>query len=410
MGTSDSTSQTVNQDKSPKQEKSEDTQRKCDQVKTPVWVAGRDTVNRLLDSTYYRLRPLETLFLVSVVLCCTLLCLYVTYSHLQLRDEVRLLQEELSNKDFVSYKWRRKVDDILQDHQDILQQVKNSLEAHESIITDIHDRQETVSSDNSVQALTRTKRDIYRSDCTCIGLPGPPGPLGMPGRDGSPGSSGPSGPSGPVGQKGDQGEPGYRFMPNRGKARNPRRTALTKLANDYGYAEVIAIKGDAGQPGPPGPQGLPGLMGTPGFDGAPGLVGPQGPKGEMGPRGRSGEKGQRGLPGLDGSPANRMQADASMSRSFTFDALPGMPGPPGPPGKPGPKGDVGPISFYDPKSNAKMIVGPPGNKGEPGDNGPRGRRGKRGRDGRAVREGRPGMLLTEVSTQPQIHQSMQSAL
>ena len=109
MGTSDSTSQTVNQDKSPEQEKSEDTQRKCDQVKTPVWVAGRDTVNRLLDSTYYRLRPLETLFLVSVVLCCTLLCLYVTYSHLQLRDEVRLLQEELSNKDFVSYKWRRKV-------------------------------------------------------------------------------------------------------------------------------------------------------------------------------------------------------------------------------------------------------------------------------------------------------------
>ena len=29
-------------------------------------------------------------------------------------------------------------------------------------------------------------------------------------------------------------------MPNRGKARNPRRTALTKLANDYGYDEVFA--------------------------------------------------------------------------------------------------------------------------------------------------------------------------
>ena len=390
MGTSDTSSLTGNQDKSLKPSLTEVTNK--NDVKGPVMKESVPSVNKILDSTYHRLRPLETLFLVSVVLCCTVLCLYVTYSHLQLRDQVKLMQEELSKDDIVSYKWRRKVDDILQDHQDILLQVKHSLELHESIIKDINNDGE---SDHAVTALTRTKRNAYRSDCTCIGLPGPPGPLGSPGRDGSPGSSGPIGPSGPVGQKGEQGEPGYRFMPNRGKSRNPRRTALTKLANDYGYAEVIAIKGDAGQPGPPGPQGTPGLMGTPGFDGAPGLPGPQGPKGDAGPRGRSGDKGQRGLPGLDGSPANRMQADASMSRSFTFDALPGMPGPPGPPGKPGEKGDrgeVGPISFYDPKSNAKMIVGPPGNKGEPGASGNRGKRGKRGRDGRAAREGRPGMI------------------
>lgn len=348
------------------------------------------SVNRLLDTAYHRLRPLESLFLVSVVLCCTVLCLYVTYSHLQLRDQVKLLQEELGSEDFVSFKWRRKVDDALQDHQDILQQLKLSLESYERMINNNHKGDEL--EDDLV--VTRSKRNVYRSDCSCIGLPGPPGPLGMPGRDGSPGSTGPIGPSGPVGQKGEQGEPGYRFMPNRGKARNPRRTALTKLANDYGYAEVIAIKGDAGPPGPPGPQGRPGLMGTPGFDGAPGLPGPAGPRGEVGPRGHNGEKGQRGLPGLDGSPANRMQADAGVSRSFTFDAMPGMPGPPGPPGKPGEKGDkgdVGPISFYDPKSNAKMVVGPPGEKGQPGDQGPRGGRGKRGRSGRAAREGRPGM-------------------
>ena len=390
MGTSDTNSQTQNQDNSNQGEKVKHN------VSEKVMGATKQTVTRLLDNTYHRLRPLETLFLVSVVLCCTVLCLYVTHSHLQLRDQVKLLQEELSKEDFVSYKWRRKVDDTLQDHQDILQQVKLSLEAHERVITDMHAEAE---SDNmaasSLTSLTRSKRDIYRSDCTCIGLPGPPGALGMPGRDGSPGSMGPIGPSGPVGQKGDQGDHGYRFMPNRGKskARNPRRTALTKLANDYGYAEVIAVKGDPGPPGPPGPQGMSGLMGTPGFDGAPGLPGSKGQRGEMGPRGLHGEKGQRGLPGLDGSPANRMQADASMSRSFTFDALPGMPGPPGPAGKPGEKGDrgeTGPISFYDPKSNAKMIVGPPGNKGEPGDEGARGKRGKRGRGGRAAREGRPG--------------------
>merc|ERR1719225_1216022 len=83
----------------------------------------------------------------------------------------------------------------------------------------------------------------------------------------------------------DQGEPGYRFLPSRGRGRSPRRTGLTKLANDYGYAEVIAIKGDPGQPGPPGPQGRDGMMGTPGFDGAPGLRGPPGARGLQGEKG-----------------------------------------------------------------------------------------------------------------------------
>ena len=363
----------------------------------------RAPASRLLDSAHQRLRPLETLFLVSVVLCCTVLCLYVTHSHLALSSQVQQLSQGLSQADTVTYKWRRKVEEELQDGQDVLHQVKLAVEAGE---TELEQLRELVSSleagEARSEAQRREKREVYRGDCSCMGLPGPPGPLGSPGRDGSPGSVGPRGPSGPVGQKGDQGEHGYRFLPSRGRGRNPRRTGLTKLANDYGYAEVIAIKGDPGQPGPPGPQGRDGMMGTPGFDGAPGLRGPPGP------RGPHGEKGQRGLPGLDGSPAspsNRMQADASsVSRSFTFDALPGMPGPPGPPGKSGEKGskgDVGPISFYDPKSNAKMIVGPPGSKGEPGSAGLRGRRGKRGRDGRARAVGRPGQshpALASTST------------
>ena len=57
------------------------------------------------------------------------------------------------------------------------------------------------------------------------------------------------------------------------------------------------------------------------------------------------------------------------------------------PGEKGEKGAVGPISFYDPKSNAKMIVDPSGPKGDTGENGPRG---KRGRAGKASREGGPG--------------------
>ena len=38
--------------------------------------------------------------------------------------------------------------------------------------------------------------------------------------------------------------------------RGARQTALTKIANQYGYAEVIAIKGDPGPPGPPDPSRL----------------------------------------------------------------------------------------------------------------------------------------------------------
>ena len=117
MGTSDTNTQSGNQDKSHKHQDSQ-VSNKNEKVKHLV-MKGSEEVNKVLDRTYHRLRPLETLFLVSVVLCCTVLCLYVTYSHLQLRDQVKQLQEELSKDDFVSYKWRRKVEDTLQDHQDI---------------------------------------------------------------------------------------------------------------------------------------------------------------------------------------------------------------------------------------------------------------------------------------------------
>ena len=89
-------------------------------------------------------------------------------------------------------------------------------------------------------SLTRAKRAALPSDCTCMGLPGPPGQLGAPGKPGGVGRPGPVGPPGPTGP---QGQPGYKFMPNRGGGggggrRGPRRTALTRIANQYGYAEV----------------------------------------------------------------------------------------------------------------------------------------------------------------------------
>ena len=84
-------------------------------------------VNKILDNAHWSLRPLESVFLVSVVLCCIVLCLYVTHSHLQLRDKMKLLQDEVSRNDLVTFKWRRKVDDGRQDHTDILEQLKLTL-------------------------------------------------------------------------------------------------------------------------------------------------------------------------------------------------------------------------------------------------------------------------------------------
>ena len=49
-------------------------------------------INNLLDSAYARLRPLETIFVVGVVLCCTTLCLYVTHKHLELQNIVKTLE------------------------------------------------------------------------------------------------------------------------------------------------------------------------------------------------------------------------------------------------------------------------------------------------------------------------------
>ncbi len=145
-------------------------------------------------------------------------------------------------------------------------------------------------------------------DCHCTGLPGPPGP---PGKDGYPGFPGPVGPTGeqiclhelptilqkknvyfagPIGPRGPPGPKGdgvdrptasYQRQrrrldrADRGERggdgrRSRRRSSLTKLAGGYGYAEVIALKGEPGRPGPPGPPGPQGPLGLPGFDGSPG--------------------------------------------------------------------------------------------------------------------------------------------
>ena len=362
-------------------------------------------INSILDRAHRALKPLETVFLVIVVLCCTVLCLYVTSKHLELQRTVSRLQDHISREEGETYTWRERLAVSGRNHDEALEILRTSMLLHEAQISEL---QTLVSlrrnfSPGSEQ-VSKQKRDLSRYDqCNCIGLPGPPGPHGKPGQDGypglpgEPGPIGPEGRPGPPGEPGVQGPPGYRFLPDRVSRRGARRTALTRIANDYGYAEVIAIKGDPGSPGPPGPQGQSGPMGVPGFDGTPGPVGPMGPPGE---KGEPGLKGKQGLPGLDGSPANRMQADAGV-RSFTFDGLSGPPGPPGKPGEKGDKGDPGPVSLYDPINNAKLIVGPAGEKGEKGDDGAPGRRGKRGKNGKAARIGRPGIdkLLNRPRTE-----------
>ena len=334
------------------------------------WQGGVEVV---VERAHRTLRPQESLFLVVMVLCCTSLCVYVTTKHLQLVSRVQGLED----REEEARGWRRRAGEEARDQGDATQQLKLVLLRQEAEVEElgllIKARQD------SLVPLQRAKR---ATDCGCVGMPGPPGPLGMPGRDGMPGPLGVGGPQGP---KGEQGEPGYRFMPRRNnqEGRGRRRTALTRIANKYGYAEVVAIKGDSGNPGPPGPQGLPGPMGMPGFDGVPGSMGPQGAKGEYGPQGMPGD---RGLPGLDGAPAHQMQQDAA-SRSFTFDA---MPGPPGPPGKPGQKGETGSLAVLDKNEMVKTVVGPPGPKGEFGPEGPSGVRGRRGKPGKASRVGKPG--------------------
>ena len=342
-------------------------------------MSAHDRLQSILDSTHRTLKPLETLFIVSVVLCCTVLCLYVTHKHLEMSATVQRLQGHISREEAATYSWRERLTAAGRDEQETLRLIRETINRHEAMLEELHSLSSLRSRfDQDDQGLTKQKRDLSRYDqCNCVGLPGPPGPPGREGYRGYQGDSGPVGPPGKPGQsgeKGAQGVPGYRFLPERVNRRGARRTALTKIANQYGYAEVIAIKGDPGPSGPPGPQGLPGPMGVPGFDGTPGSTG------------------KPGLPGLDGAPANpsnMMQSDAAM-RSFTFDGISGQPGPPGKPGSKGDKGDIGPISLYDPVKNAKMVMGPPGLSGERGDVGPRGPRGKRGRSGKASRVGRPG--------------------
>ena len=331
----------------------------------------RPEMEILVDRAHRQLRPLESLFIVCVVLACTTLCVYVTHKHLQLVDRVGVLEA----REEEGMRWRSSVGEELQNWADAADQIKLGLLRQQEEVAEVRQMLSPVTSSSS----GRHKR---AAECSCMGMPGPPGPLGMPGKKGTPG---PLGPSGPRGDKGDQGEPGYRFMPQRNSRRGPRRTALTKIANKYGYAEVIAIKGEAGTQGPPGPQGMPGPMGMPGFDGTPGPPGPKGPKGDNGPRA---VKGDRGLPGLDGAPAHQMQSDAS-HRSFTFDA---MPGPPGPPGKPGDKGEPGSVTMLDKNTAVQTVVGPPGPKGDSGPEGPPGNRGRRGKPGKASRQGKPGEI------------------
>ncbi len=303
--------------------------------------------------------------------------------------------------------YRQHIHQLLRDELDILAVLKSTVNSHDVKLTNLQisfdeflgGKLKTGGTDDIVSHKKEKRSADWMSyngagsnsgSCSCVGLPGPPGPKGEEGFPGFPGERGPIGPPGPPGPRGEDGErgaPGYRFLPDRVNRRGARRTALTKIANNYGYAEVISIKGDPGIPGAPGPQGPPGPMGVPGFDGTPGLPGIKGDQGEPGPRG------EKGWPGLDGSPANQMQADAGI-RSYSIG---GIQGPPGPPGKPGEKGDKGDLSLYDSKKHAKVVQGPPGDKGDLGPEGPRGKRGKRGRSGRASRVGRPGNIFSYQS-------------
>ena len=303
-----------------------------------------------LDRTHLSLKGHETAFLTALCLFCTVLCVFVTDRHLTLELRVNRAEAELQKLNQLEQQFFQLRTDFPSEDQ---QRFKRSLEPPEV------------------------------SGCSCVGLPGPQGP---PGRDGKPG-----GPPGAKGEKGESGREGGRMARSYQSRHSPRRSSNTILQGGFQYAEVIAMKGEPGQPGQPGPQGLPGPPGPAGAAGPPGDAGVEGPAGETGRMGLPGPQGPRGYPGLDGSPGQvaGMQADGS-SRSFTFDGVMGPPGPPGRPGEKGDKGDEGPVSLYDPKTKSLSVPGPPGPVGPAGPEGKRGVRGRRGKSGKAANRGAPG--------------------
>ena len=252
------------------------------------------------------------------------LLIFVTLSLLQRSQELDELKSEVRQ--------------LKQDFE-IIRATSNSFERYSTRFSSTSTKSHVPNNQNSrfKRSLQDNKNDYSNDGCTCTGLPGPPGPPGDDGKDGYPGFPGPvgiQGPQGPPGPKGDMGG----FVRS---GRSRRRSTYTKLAGGYGYAEVIALKGEPGRTGAPGLPGPPGPLGLPGFDGAPGQIGSPGPagsQGERGPVGLPGEMGPPGMPGrhgLDGMPgqkgdpgtkfADEMQMDSS--RTFTFEAASPPPGP-----------------------------------------------------------------------------------
>ena len=90
-------------------------------------------INNLLDSAYSRLRPLETIFIVGVVLCCTTLCLYVTHKHLELQSRVIHLETQVLDTEqlYLQKSWqsdRKNIEVTQHDRHDLELTLKEELQ------------------------------------------------------------------------------------------------------------------------------------------------------------------------------------------------------------------------------------------------------------------------------------------
>merc|ERR550539_1635965 len=83
----------------------------------------RPEMEILVDRAHKQLRPLESLFIVCVVLACTTLCVYVTHKHLQLVDRVGVLEA----REEEATRWRSSMGDELQNWADAADQIKLGL-------------------------------------------------------------------------------------------------------------------------------------------------------------------------------------------------------------------------------------------------------------------------------------------
>ena len=156
------------------------------------------------------------------------------------------------------------------------------------------------------------------------------------------------------------------------------QTTKGNLPTNVLYWQLIASKGEKGNPGEQGPSGSQGPSGNTGLQGPQGDPGSKGDPGNDGIQGPPGFQGEEGLPGADG-----LQGPQGIQ------GIPGNDGLQGSKGDKGDTGDQGIQGIQGPAGN-DGATGPQGNQGIPGEQGIQGIQGVKGDTGDTGAQGQQG--------------------